>query len=377
MQEPVRQLDVRALGYMLQKVRGELETHGDRGSRICFPSQRQIIVAFVTPRPANVKPELAPRGEPSEALAYRLHALFVDAVTGKVQATHEWPTSSKWAWITRAPEGKFVVITPERLTLYSPAIEEIKHLDLPITQESIKEEWRVGSSTGGHYLVVDYASAAAEREGDPENRREWIDTETMQVLREWTINRGSPEYAKVMSISDDGKTALVGYNIGPPEGPFHRLCKPSPSQPYCGGTTMIANDTVLGVTSPYPKEAESMYLIRIDGDVVLRQDSFKGESYRRWATSVDGHRIAFALDMCKGGSAAFDIAPHCSLSRVIVYDMVAHRWIYSLDGKQQHIKSISGLALSPDGSLLTLINQDGILQMYRVAGEADKSLPAR
>jgi len=40
--------------------------------------------------------------------------------------------------------------------------------------------------------------------------------------------------------------------------------------------------------------------------------------------------------------------------------------VHSLDGKKQGAKHISALALSPDGSLLAWINQDGLLELYRL-----------
>jgi hypothetical protein len=103
-----------------------------------------------------------------------------------------------------------------------------------------------------------------------------------------------------------------------------------------------------------------------NGDLLFQQNFLPGEVYRWWATSAGGHRLALALDKGKGGSAALDIAPHYGLSRVIVYDLSARQWVNSLDGKKQGLKSISGLALSPKGSLLALIDQDGILQLYRL-----------
>jgi hypothetical protein len=68
----------------------------------------------------------------------------------------------------------------------------------------------------------------------------------------------------------------------------------------------------------------------------------------------------------KGGNSFLDIAGHASMSRIMVYDLAAHQWVYSLDAKAQNIKDVSGMALSQDGSLLGEINQDGVLEVYRV-----------
>jgi hypothetical protein len=85
-----------------------------------------------------------------------------------------------------------------------------------------------------------------------------------------------------------------------------------------------------------------------------------------WATSADGERLALAVDRLRGGSAVLDIGPTSALNRVIVYDIRSREWVHSLDGKKQGAKHISALALSPDGSLLAWINQDGLLELYRL-----------
>lgn len=79
----------------------------------------------------------------------------------------------------------------------------------------------------------------------------------------------------------------------------------------------------------------------------------------------------------KGGSEMLDIAPHYSLKSIRVYDLSERRWVYTLGGKSHGIRSISALALSPDGSFLGLINQDGVLQVYRVPGNARSALGAQ
>jgi hypothetical protein len=378
LQAPLWQLDVRALGYTLQRVDRERESPSDQGKRLCFPDEQQVIVAFVAPRPANALAEWGPahRGEPSPALPFRLQALFVDTATGKVRDTRKWPTASKWAWITWAPGGKFVVVTPERLTLYSRAIQELSHLDLPISLDAIKDSWRLLPSASGKYMVLEYEPRSDK--GNPLEwrgvhlRRQWIEAENLRVLREWTLEGVSA--GSTMRVSDDG-TALVDYKIGEPDGPFRRLCYPSQSQPYCGRLSLLANGTVLSLS--FPGRVEWMSLIGTNGDLLFEQNFLPGEVYRWWATSADGHRLALALDRGKGGSAALDIAPHYSLSRVIVYDLSARRWIYALDGKKQGLKSISGLALSPSGSQLALINQDGILQVYRLPESSTTAQPTQ
>jgi WD40 repeat protein len=107
-----------------------------------------------------------------------------------------------------------------------------------------------------------------------------------------------------------------------------------------------------------------MALISTSGEVLMHQDLLHRETFRKLVHSADGRRFALSLDKGKGGSAALDIAPHYSLNRIMVYDLAAREWIYTLDPKKAGIKDIRELALSPDGSLLGLITQDGTLEVY-------------
>lgn len=65
-----------------------------------------------------------------------------------------------------------------------------------------------------------------------------------------------------------------------------------------------------------------------------------------------------------------DIGRKASLVRIQVYDIPSRQWTYSLDAEKQGAKLLSGLGLSPDGSLLALITQDGILEVFRVPDNA-------
>ncbi len=107
-------------------------------------------------------------------------------------------------------------------------------------------------------------------------------------------------------------------------------------------------------------------LIRKSGEVLFEEEFPEREWFTYLPSSGDGRRFALAIERGKGGSRPLDIHPHYSLSRLSVFDLPSRRWVYKLEAKTHGIKSISGLALSPDGSLLALINQDGVLELYRL-----------
>lgn len=115
-------------------------------------------------------------------------------------------------------------------------------------------------------------------------------------------------------------------------------------------------------------------LIRTDGQVLYREEvpvseQFSSGSYEQPCDarpSADGKRFALPFYKAHGGSALLDIPGYLLLKRLMVYDLPSHRWIYQLNGKRQKIRMLSGLALSPDGSLMGLVTQEGVLEVYRV-----------
>ena len=373
---PLWQLDVRALGW------AEFTTHWEpgRGSPsastlryACFPTQDMMIVTFVTREAPTGLPR---RGQTEASLPFRLHALFIDAKEGRLRATRQWPTASEWSEIAPAPKGKFVVITPDELMLYSPEVEPLRQLPLHLTAEASKHHWSIRPSPpGGRYMIVAYGSNEP-RTGDFVVRRQLVDTESLRVIRAWTEKK---TIYNGWSISDDG-TVLAGEEIGTLDGPFRWLCQgrrdvgqPSLPPPYCSFLSLVNNQVVFAMGYSW----REMALMSTSGDVLMdRQDFFPAREvldlWAPWAASPSGERLAITVDKLKGGSAVLDIGPTVSLSRVSVYDIPARQWIYSLDGKKQGAKRISAIALSPDGSLLAWINQDGILELYRVPGRSEQ-----
>jgi len=115
-------------------------------------------------------------------------------------------------------------------------------------------------------------------------------------------------------------------------------------------------------------------LIRTDGMALFNQEFRDSE----WlltrpisiAPSADGRRIAVPIWVIKGGSALLDISGHRQLKRIAVLNVPSRQWVYRLDAKSRRLTTLSGLAMSPHGSLLGLIDQNGILQVYRLPGAA-------
>jgi hypothetical protein len=284
-----------------------------------------------------------------------MRAVFVDATTGRVRTTGEWPTASDRSRIARAPEGRFLVITPDRLLLCSLDLQVLRELDLSLSREAMLASFQAHVSPAGNYLLIEY-----ELPGGDEDRYKWIDVRGLQLLR----TGSSRAWRFTGSPSDDGQV-ISGMNapvIGPPGGPSRPLCAPFHSD--CGGWFVDGED--LFQQYPTGEGRTRIHLMRVGGEFLFDFDLAPKEVLRGDAAAPDARRLAIAIAKGKGGSRALDIAPHYSLDRITVYDVTTRQWIHTLDAKGQGIASISEFALSPDGLLLGLIDQDGVLRVYRL-----------
>jgi hypothetical protein len=392
---PILQLNVRALGYTPEP--WPIENSGWLGiDPICFLSADTVAITFVT---REAPPALPRRGQSDESLPYRLHALFVDAKTGRVIETRDWPSSSPRSRVLPATGQKFVVLTPERMLLYSRESTLLNQVDVTWGRESIKDNWEAARSPGGKYLLIHYEPQAdAKRikqlpptvdalDWNPVERFEWIDLENLQVIERWATKFcrdcfSTLGYQDTFGISDNGMVqrwepvrAGTPFNsniveIGrPPGGPWRELCPYY--QPYCRPGGFVSNETFLAEGEGQPGE---FWLVSTNGGLLLHEALRENEtifaghllSHASWNPSADGRRFAVAVMKIKGASAFFDIGGHAYLDRIMVFDIASRQWIYRLDAKMQKLTDISGMALSPDGSHLALITQAGILEIYHV-----------
>ncbi len=365
---------------------------------ICFLGDGIVVVSFVT-REAPVAPPN--RGQTDESLPYRLHGIFIDTKTGAVHNTMEWPTASVRSRILAVPGEKFAVLTPDQLLLYSSAFGLISKLEIPLGREAIKDRWDATTSPAGNFLLLSYEPATEEKRfsGLPysvyvaqldtlEMRLMWVDLDKLQVVERWsTTEKSAGGFMWPEDISDDGtvqiqsstlsnnRNSLPLVKIGrPPNGPWSLMCSRWASS--CGAGRFVNDETILrmSVTGQDKNVRLWIGLLSITGKLLFEQTFPEGEieregfsitsAQRAVAISSNGSRFALGLVKVKRGNRSLDIGGRSWLNRIIVYDLLARRWIYSLDAKTQHFSSISGMALSRTGSMLGLIDQRGILQVY-------------
>src|ERR1700722_7757795 len=120
-QVPLWKLDVRALGYVRYTVADPVNRKAPLG-QFSFTEPDRIVVTFVSHISSDA---LSIRDKPDRS-SLRLHAFFLDARTGQLQTTQEWPTPSLRSGIIPTTEGKFIVVRPDKLVLYSSGLQLLK-----------------------------------------------------------------------------------------------------------------------------------------------------------------------------------------------------------------------------------------------------------
>ena len=100
-QAPLWQLDVAALGFAVPKLLYEHAGAWGPG-HVCFPTRDTMVVTSLRER----CPQACLSGARRRRCCRFVHALFIDAKDGSLQARREWPSGSEWSQIAAAPNGK-------------------------------------------------------------------------------------------------------------------------------------------------------------------------------------------------------------------------------------------------------------------------------
>jgi hypothetical protein len=351
---------------------------------ICFLSDGTIVVTFVTRNPGATLTHRDDNADSSAAL--ELHAFFVDPSNGQLKVTQEWPTTHYGSRIIPGTAGNFIVITPDAFFLYSSERQLLKKLELSLTQRS-RGTWNVLTSPDGQKTLVGYSLGSPNPQMQSEEPRKltipetseqarainveilWIDNEDLRISHTWTEHGDAwPSMKAATAISNHDIAGASNDKIRDLDGSWHDLCELK-YRKYCSFEQFINNDLLLAHSS------NRISLIGIDGRVISYWDFAEketfGRSYSRYAArpSMNGNRFVLPANKGSGGSSFLDIAPQYSLDRILAYDVPSQKWFYQIEGKSHKITSLSGLALSPDGLLMTLITQEGVLEAYRLPKE--------
>lgn len=363
-QAPIWREDLRSFGYGGNTLPQEFPSHSVLDP-ISFLSDGTLMAAFVTRGAVATAPH---RDQPDAALPLTLRAIFLDAATGGFRSARGWsaPYPGSVA-IVAAKGGRLVVANREHLTLYSQGLEPLRELTLPTPAGPQGDLLSLEPSPQRGSLLVVYLRGR--------NRINWINADTLTVICSWGGSMfpsgvSNSELASFSDVPEKSHGFLSEVLLRNRDGGSHVICR---SWTGCGTPQFISNEDLV-LYGPH-----TMSLTDLDGTTLFAQDFSDSDFITDWPSpfrpAVDGNRFAVAIWAHKGGSRVLDITSHSVLKRIMVFDVPSRRWIYTLDAKKQGIKTISGLALSPNGSLMAIM-AGGIVEVYRLPPESASDGPA-
>ena len=414
---PLWRVNLQALGYPqngadLQRRRGFANF-----DTISFVGDNTVATTFVT---REVIPDLQRREDPNHIRPYRLHAIFLDALTGKVVHTLDWPMDDPNAGIFPRHDGGFLLVTAERMSSYSSEWKQLREVPFSDLHATTATLGGIAVSPSGNSLVIQFVagnSALCLRV-----RTDSLDSAPVScgVLEVFTVSddkiitpeklpgahdqrEGSPSGAYIQyGVSLPDATPAISDRIQNPDQARadHAICNP------CVGIPQFINNDAMALYSP-----ENISVVDRTGKVSFAQDFFAKEKWidelgRPVRASANGQRFAIATNLSPFARSDFQtganrgpvgadptasgeeqragfanaqalaafaksVAIHMSTGDipgempldVEVYDLSAGQWIYTLQINADRLHQIWGLALSPNAEKLA-IDSGGTIQVF-------------
>jgi len=363
---PSWQVDLRSFGYTGYEPRNYEWPGPNTIPPIFFSSPNAVVVGFVT---RHMVSGLQRRDQEHLEEPYVLHIISLDTHNGAALSVLSWPVPDPRSRVVPTDHHNFLVTTPDQMTLYSPSFKRLAELGLR-TLESSGSFWVAHLSPTAKSILIEYSAS------DPlPHHFLWINADSLRPMASWTGT--SQLVATSAAISDDSVAIYMGWFPSPVrtqvlirrlDGATRVFCD---AQRSCG-TPMILNQSTLVLWMA----RDELKVVGLDGKELFDekfpyQTQWIGKSF---APSASGQEFAVPVYRPKGGWPGLDISPKMTLDKVVVYGIDLRGPVYTLDEKKLKITyaTLSGMALSPDGSQLALL-ADGILRDYRIPYSGSKT----
>jgi hypothetical protein len=415
---PLWRIDLQAQGYPANSPELQRRRGFEVFDTISFINESVLAATFVTRE--NI-PDLQRRDDPNHTRPYRLHAVFLDALTGNTLHTLDWPIEDPNAGLFPRHDGGFLLITSEKIVSYSADRIQLKEVPFSDLHPATATIGGIAESPSAKSLVIEFLTG-----------------NTALCLNISTDNLDSTSIAcgafEVFSASDNGVVtpeklpggrelrenkpggAYVEYGVAMPDAPPSAAVDgtPNPGQARsvrtfcnpCPGMPQFINNDVMAVYSPTTlKVVDRTGKVRFAQDYNSR-DKWIDEFGRPLRASLNGQRFAVAsnrspighqdskprinengngIDVTLTGYDATVVSSN-SQSRfayisplaihmmtgdlpaefpfdVEIYDVPSAQWIYTLQINSDHLHQIWGLTLSPSAEKLA-IDSGGTIQVF-------------
>lgn len=325
--------------------------------RLHFVDNSTLAVSIVT-LPRN-SPKLAVREPSDPSLPMRLQAIFLDAATGKVLATPSWPTPDRKARIIAARDGKVVTLVENKVTLFGSDLKAMKTLTLPMAMAAVV------SPSEKTILFTAYKDSShwsgnprLTRPEDLESLWYWVSFDDLQIFKSWEEPLTGP-----ISITNDtvAMVACTYTSVCEPHLAVRRVDQGwrniAPAK-WGADPVFLTNELVL-VSKVSDLDGSAVFdLPQEDGRIGWGRPCYPPCEV---APRSSG-RFIFPGWKTTGYLPSLDIAGHSVLEKLLVYDTRPQLRGFVLDVKDTKIRDFPLFALSPDGSLLAVVNE-GVIQV--------------
>jgi hypothetical protein len=334
---------------------------------VSFVSDKIVAATFIT---REKIPELQRRDDPNHVRPYRLHALFLDALTGKTLHTIEWPIDDPNAGIFPRHDGGFLLVTTEKIASYSPDWAYMKEIQFSDLHSMTATLGGIAESPSANFLVVQFFTGESSLCAR-------IHTDTLEYT---PANCGVLEVFTASDYKIVEPEKLPGENKQAENTPGHAYAQHSSAAHAgeticspCAGIPQFINDDAMAVYSP-----ENISVLDREGKVSFAQNFSPKERWidelgRPVRSSENGQRFAIATNRSPFARNARSGAIHISTGDIPaempldieVFDLSAAQWIYTLRVNPIELRQIWGLALSPSAKKLA-IDSGGTIQIYNL-----------
>jgi hypothetical protein len=355
--KPLWATDLKPLGFRKFR-RGFVNDYGSMSS-IAFSKDR-VAVGFDTfnrERASTPNAAVLPNPQP-----FRLIVVFLAADTGKQLAIRSWPAAALDPDVVYSTYGgRFLVhlhevkqgegLGPSTLVLLSQTFEELKRLQLALTGRSRDEWWEIQTSPDGRTLLLCHVKDRAEEDQflDPdtfEPQAVWNDIHTGHV---WSV--AGRELIRKKALASDPPDMV---SVRTPEQTWHAL------RSFEGHAKLLTEDLIVA-TGGRKEHSGGVEVSRTNGETVLSED-----------LQIEGRRTSIYPPMVSAGGRRFAAIVNSCVRRscygyrrfVFVWDVTREDPVLGLQ-ISTNAPLFPGAALSPDGSLLAVVNGTR-LEVYRV-----------
>ena len=329
----------------------EVRDLGRNPPGLTFLGNDYLVVSYVRTDTG----QLSSRTSPDLSSPFRLHLSVLDADVGKTSLSKEWGTRSTNSSV-QATSGGLVVRTGDVLRLCSRELVELGHVELP---QAPYKGWEIRVSASGKTVLLNQYQVNRE-EGLSVSHFEALDGDTLKTKLSWSQ---SPAIIDKYAITDkliaadrfqNEQGEVLAAELGtarwkPLFELSHGVCSP-------GRSGIFISESLLVCAS------QDFMMSSTNGDVLMTDRFKKGEGKSAGITVArDGSRAAVMVSEFRD---IWDTGGHIKSLRVAIYDLTERKRITTVlvapPPKQDY-----GVALSPDGSRLAILN-DQTLLLYLV-----------